>query len=143
MIQKPFPSVSGGVQLPLFDESELDIADYLREEADPPPPAPQGFAALTLGAVGVVYGDIGTSPIYAFREALRPISGDGLARGEVLGLLSIIIWTLTLIVTVKYVLFLLRTDNRGGPGAATSGVCAPSPRGSPPRYFSDNSTSRA
>lgn len=116
MIQKPFPSVSGGEQLPLFDESELDIAEYLREESDPPPPAPQGFAALTLGAVGVVYGDIGTSPIYAFREALRPISGDGLARTEVLGLLSIIIWTLILIVTVKYVLFLLRTDNRGEGG---------------------------
>lgn len=116
MIQKPFPSVSGGEQLPLFDESELDIAEYLREDSDPPPPAPQGFAALTLGAVGVVYGDIGTSPIYAFREALRPISGDGLARAEVLGLLSIIIWTLILIVTVKYVLFLLRTDNRGEGG---------------------------
>lgn len=117
MIQKPNPTVAEGEQLALFDDSELDIADYLREEADEPPAhPPQGFAALTLGAVGVVYGDIGTSPIYAFREALRPISADGLARGEVLGLLSIIIWTLILIVTVKYVLFLLRTDNRGEGG---------------------------
>ena len=117
MIQKPTPSASEGEQLALFDESELDIAEYLREEADEPVALPpQGFAALTVGAVGVVYGDIGTSPIYAFREALRPISGDGLARGEVLGLLAIIIWTLILIVTVKYVLFLLRTDNRGEGG---------------------------
>ncbi|MEY4984342.1 MAG: potassium transporter Kup, partial [Pseudomonadota bacterium] len=117
MIQKPTPSASEGEQLALFDESELDIAEYLREESeDAPPPPPQGFAALTLGAVGVVYGDIGTSPIYAFREALRPITGDGLMRTEVLGLLSIIIWTLILIVTVKYVLFLLRTDNRGEGG---------------------------
>jgi len=117
MIQKPTPSASEDEQLALFDASELDIAEYLREETeDAPPPPPQGFAALTLGAVGVVYGDIGTSPIYAFREALRPITADGLMRVEVLGLLSIIIWTLILIVTVKYVLFLLRTDNRGEGG---------------------------
>lgn len=116
MIQKPYSPVSDVDQPGLFNESELDIADYLREEADPPPPVPQGFAALTIGAVGVVYGDIGTSPIYAFREALRPVAADGLAQAEVLGLLSLLIWTLTLIVTVKYVLFLLRTDNRGEGG---------------------------
>lgn len=117
MIQKPSAAVSDVNPIPVLDDSELDIADYLREEADPPaPPAPQGFAALTIGAVGVVYGDIGTSPIYAFREALRPVAADGLARAEVLGLLSLLIWTLTLIVTVKYVLFLLRTDNRGEGG---------------------------
>jgi hypothetical protein len=52
-----------------IDDSELDIADYLKDEGDePPPPVPQGFLALAIGAVGVVYGDIGTSPIYAFRE---------------------------------------------------------------------------
>lgn len=116
MIQKPTPSVSVTDQLRLVDESELDIADYLRDEADPPPPVPQSFAALTIGAVGVVYGDIGTSPIYAFREAIRPVAADGLARAEILGLLSLLIWTLTLIVTVKYVLFLLRADNRGEGG---------------------------
>lgn len=102
-----------------IDESELDILDYMREEGDeevPLPPA-QGFAALTLGAIGVVYGDIGTSPIYAFREALRPVATDGGAgRAEVLGLLSLLIWTLVLIVTVKYVIFLLRVDNRGEGG---------------------------
>lgn len=105
-------------QLPLFDEDELDIAAYLRDEADEThvSTAPKGLAALTIGAVGVVYGDIGTSPIYAFREALRPVAADGLARAEVLGLLSILVWTLILIVTVKYVLFLLREDNRGEGG---------------------------
>ena len=116
MIQKPTAAVSDFEQRILFDDSELDIADYLREESDPPPAVPQGFAALTIGAVGVVYGDIGTSPIYAFREALRPVASDGLAQAEVLGLLSLLIWTLTLIVTVKYVSFLLRTDNRGEGG---------------------------
>lgn len=105
-------------QLSLFDEGELDIASYLREEGDELPVAPPhtGFTALTIGAVGVVYGDIGTSPIYAFREALRPVAADGLARSEVLGLLSLMIWTLILVVTVKYVLFLLRADNRGEGG---------------------------
>lgn len=108
-----------GAQIPLFDESALDIADFLRESADDSPThiaARPRFWALTLGAVGVVYGDIGTSPIYALREALRPLSGDGLARGEVLGLLSLITWTLLLIVTLKYVAFLLRADNRGEGG---------------------------
>ncbi len=102
----------------LFDEEELDIADYLREEGDEtlPPTRKQSFAALVIGAVGVVYGDIGTSPIYAFREALRPLSGDGITPVEVLGLLSLLIWALILIVTVKYVLVLLRADNRGEGG---------------------------
>ena len=75
-----------------------------------------GLAALTLGAIGVVYGDIGTSPLYAMREALRPVARDGLERSEVLGVVSLLIWTILLIVTVKYVLFLLRVDNRGEGG---------------------------
>jgi len=79
-------------------------------------PRRHGLAALALGAIGVVYGDIGTSPLYAMREALRPVARDGLDRAEVLGVISILIWTLTLIVTVKYVLFLLRADNRGEGG---------------------------
>jgi KUP system potassium uptake protein len=69
-----------------------------------------------LGALGVVYGDIGTSPLYAFREALRPVSDNGLVRDEVVGLISLMIWTLTIIVTLKYVLFLLRADNHGEGG---------------------------
>lgn len=102
---------------PSSDHDELDIATYLREEGEETPqPAPRGLMALIIGAIGVVYGDIGTSPLYAFREALRPIAADGLERAEVLGLLSLLIWTLILIVTVKYVLFLLRNDNRGEGG---------------------------
>lgn len=104
---------------PLLSEDELDIADYLREEGEGPHllARKQTFATLTVGAVGVVYGDIGTSPLYAFREALRPVSEDGAVTGtEVLGLLSLLIWTLILIVTLKYVFFLLRLDNRGEGG---------------------------
>nr|WP_245247804.1 potassium transporter Kup [Tianweitania sediminis] len=70
-----------------------------------------------LGALGVVYGDIGTSPIYAFREALHAASGGNLAtREQILGVLSLIFWALTIIVTVKYILFVLRADNRGEGG---------------------------
>ncbi|PJR16023.1 potassium transporter Kup [Sinorhizobium meliloti] len=74
------------------------------------------FLALTIGAIGVVYGDIGTSPLYAFREALRPFGAGGVGREEVIGLVSLVIWTLTAIVTIKYVLFLLRADNDGEGG---------------------------
>ena len=74
------------------------------------------FIYLTIGSVGVVYGDIGTSPLYAFREALKPISHDGVMPEEVIGIISLMIWTLTLFVTLKYVLFLLRADNDGEGG---------------------------
>ena len=75
-----------------------------------------GLLMLSLGSIGVVYGDIGTSPLYAFREALRPVAADGVTRGEIIGLVSLMIWTLTIIVTLKYVLFLLRADNNGEGG---------------------------
>jgi KUP system potassium uptake protein len=72
---------------------------------------------LTLGAVGVVFGDIGTSPLYALREALahsRPVGPPHIA---VLGVVSLILWTLTLIVTIKYVAVLMRADNKGEGGS--------------------------
>ncbi len=79
--------------------------------------APQSFAALTLGSVGVVYGDIGTSPLYAFREAARAASVNGVVTREiVLGVLSLIVWSLIVVVTLKYVLVLLRADNNGEGG---------------------------
>jgi KUP system potassium uptake protein len=77
---------------------------------------PSKLAYLALGSIGVVYGDIGTSPLYAFKEALKPVAADGLTRGEVISLVSLMFWTLTIIVTAKYVLFLLRADNDGEGG---------------------------
>ncbi len=72
---------------------------------------------LTLGALGVVYGDIGTSPIYALREALHAATGGAPAAPEqVLGVLSLIFWALTVIVTIKYIAFVLRADNNGEGG---------------------------
>src|SRR6476469_1240717 len=79
--------------------------------------APPGLLTLALGSVGVVYGDIGTSPLYAFREAAMAASHDQVvSRAVVLGVLSIIVWALIITVTLKYVLILLRADNNGEGG---------------------------
>src|SRR6187455_736919 len=73
--------------------------------------------ALTLGSVGVVYGDIGTSPLYAFRVAVMAAAESGpVTRDTVLGVLSLILWALIIVVTLKYVLILLRSDNNGEGG---------------------------
>src|ERR1700720_3655160 len=78
----------------------------------------RSFWPLTLGSIGVVYGDIGTSPLYALREAVAAATGTGasMPREAVLGVLSLILWALIIIVTCKYVLILLRADNRGEGG---------------------------
>lgn len=77
----------------------------------------QDMKILVVGALGVVFGDIGTSPIYAFREALVASAGGQVAsREDILGVLSLIIWALTIIVTIKYVMFVLRAQNRGEGG---------------------------
>jgi KUP system potassium uptake protein len=79
-----------------------------------------GFWALTIGSIGVVYGDIGTSPLYAFREAIVAATSSGeVTRIAVLGVLSLIFWALIVIVTLKYVLLLLRADNNGEGGTLT------------------------
>jgi len=80
--------------------------------------AKASFWTLTLGSIGVVYGDIGTSPLYAMRESITAAVGAGnpATKPVVLGILSLIMWALILIVTVKYVLILLRADNNGEGG---------------------------
>ena len=75
-----------------------------------------GFWKLTLGSVGVVYGDIGTSPLYALRESLHHAKPTGVAAPEVLGVVSLLTWALIIIVTVKYVIYLLQADNNGEGG---------------------------
>src|SRR5437660_49006 len=75
------------------------------------------FVALTLGSIGVVYGDIGTSPLYALREAvIAAQDGGAVTRENVLGVLSMILWALIIVVTFKYVLILLRANNNGEGG---------------------------
>lgn len=71
---------------------------------------------LTLGALGVVYGDIGTSPLYTIKEALGGPHGFGVSTGNVLGVLSLVFWALIVVVTIKYVFYVLRADNGGEGG---------------------------
>ena len=77
----------------------------------------QTTAALTLGAIGVVYGDIGTSPLYTVKEVFLPATGVALTPENLIGAVSAIFWALMLIVTLKYVILILRADNRGEGGA--------------------------
>ena len=94
------------------------------EQVDPATAAPphadhshsKNLPKLVLGCIGVVYGDIGTSPLYAMRESLHAASKDGLTRDDVIGVISLLIWTLILIVTVKYVILIMRADNKGEGG---------------------------
>src|SRR5215470_6198141 len=75
------------------------------------------FGALTLGSIGVVYGDIGTSPLYALREAVVAASaGQPITTTAILGVVSMILWALIIVVTLKYVVILLRADNHGEGG---------------------------
>jgi KUP system potassium uptake protein len=80
------------------------------------PPARTGAAALSLAALGVVFGDIGTSPVYTFRECFDPEHGLPLSPENVMGALSLIAWALILVVAVKYVLLIMRADNQGEGG---------------------------
>ncbi len=79
--------------------------------------APQSMTKLALGAIGVVFGDIGTSPLYALKESFvghHPLTVD---RLHIFGVMSLIFWTMTIIVTLKYILLILRADNRGEGGS--------------------------
>lgn len=91
--------------------TELEIAAPAR------PPSWKGFATLAVGSAGVVYGDIGTSPLYAFKESIAHLRGAaGPAAADVIGVVSLMFWALMVIVTVKYVLILMRFSNRGEGG---------------------------
>ena len=87
--------------------------------------APQALTAgALLGVLGIVYGDIGTSPLYAFKASLEHFGSDHIVQADVLGILSLIFWALVLIVTVKYVLLVMRADNRGEGGILALRVLA-------------------
>lgn len=103
----------------------------------PPSAAPtdarrQGLAALTLGALGVVYGDIGTSPLYTMQEVFAPHTGVPLDAPHVVGAVSVIFWALMLVVTLKYVVLILRADNHGeGGGLALTALASSAVSGRP------------
>lgn len=75
-----------------------------------------GKLAMSVGAIGVVFGDIGTSPLYALRESLSPSRGLVASPDTIVGVVSLLLWTLTLVVCFKYLVFVLQADNRGEGG---------------------------
>lgn len=77
----------------------------------------QSLPAITLAAIGVVYGDIGTSPLYTFKECFSPHIGLAPTPEVIFGFLSLIFWSLVLVVSLKYLSFVLRADNRGEGGS--------------------------
>ena len=88
-------------------------------------PGKQGLAALTLAAIGIVYGDIGTSPLYTVKEIFAPHTGVHLDALNLIGAVSTIFWALMLVVTLKYVILILRADNHGeGGGLALTALAA-------------------
>src|SRR5262245_23410129 len=72
--------------------------------------------ALVIGALGVVFGDIGTSPLYAVKEYVDAAHGVAATHDNLLGILSLIVWSLTMVVTVKYLTFIMKADNAGEGG---------------------------
>jgi KUP system potassium uptake protein len=90
--------------------------------------APGGryLALLSLTALGIVYGDIGTSPLYAVRESFHPSHGIAVSQENILGVLSLVFWSLILVISIKYLVFILRADNRGEGGIlALAALCTP------------------
>jgi KUP system potassium uptake protein len=102
----------------------------------PPSAAPQehhaptgNLAALAVGALGVVFGDIGTSPLYTLQVGIAPQPGQQPDMADVLGVCSLIVWALTLVVTVKYLLFVMRADNQGEGGILALLALVPQKKG--------------
>jgi len=93
----------------------------------------EGLAVMALGAMGVVYGDIGTSPLYTMKEIFKPVSGLALDAAHLIGAVSVIFWGLMMVVTLKYVLLILRADNRGEGGIMALTALAAHASGKTPR----------
>jgi KUP system potassium uptake protein len=98
----------------------------------PASPRVRGTAALALGALGVVYGDIGTSPLYTMKEVFNPANGVQLNGTDIVGAVSTILWALMVVVTLKYVVLILRADNRGEGGIMALTALAARAAGSTP-----------
>jgi KUP system potassium uptake protein len=92
------------------------LGNVLEPAASPgsEPPTGKRLALLALMALGVVYGDIGTSPLYALRECFHISNHLAVTSADVLGVLSLITWSLVVVVSVKYLLYVMRADNPGG-----------------------------
>jgi KUP system potassium uptake protein len=99
---------------------------------DSAPRSRRDLALLALGALGVVYGDIGTSPLYALKECFSGHHGLPVTRDNVLGVLSLVFWAMNFVVSFKYISFVLKADNRGE-GGILALLALVRPHGTPSR----------
>src|SRR5690349_1323657 len=90
------------------------MAGHSHPVTQPGHPRPQALAGAALASLGIVYGDIGTSPLYAFKQAAE--AGGTLSSETIMGVVSLILWSLILIVSLKYAILILRADNQGEGG---------------------------
>ncbi|HWF77598.1 MAG TPA: KUP/HAK/KT family potassium transporter, partial [Caulobacteraceae bacterium] len=105
-------------------EAPAQTAAHDAKPADPaataahaaPAKSRTAFVGLAIGSLGVVFGDIGTSPLYAFHSAMTTMEGEAVRRADIYGIVGLALWALIMVVTVKYVLFLMRADNKGEGG---------------------------
>jgi len=112
----PPPAVSTAPSPPSMTMVIQDPVEVARQASHRHEPEGRYLMVLALGALGIVYGDIGTSPLYALRECFHGSHGVPLSRENVMGVLSLMFWALTMTVSVKYTLYILRADNRGEGG---------------------------
>jgi KUP system potassium uptake protein len=94
----------------------LQPATAARLSSLPPHAISGSLGKLAIGAAGVVFGDIGTSPLYALKECVDPDHGVAATQANLFGLVSLVFWSLTMVVTVKYLTFIMKADNRGEGG---------------------------
>jgi KUP system potassium uptake protein len=123
------------------DTGSLRVQDVRGESPDndvaPTARSPRELAMLSMGALGIVYGDIGTSPLYAIKQCFGPNHGIPVTTGNVLGILSLVVWSLVLVVVVKYLSLVMRADNHGEGGILSlfALVHPKSDKGNPRRMF--------
>ncbi len=96
--------------------AKADAAAHPAATAKHHPKSRVAYLALAVGSLGVVFGDIGTSPLYAFHSAMTTMEGEAVRRADIYGIVGLALWALIMVVTVKYVLFLMRADNKGEGG---------------------------
>jgi KUP system potassium uptake protein len=118
MRPRPAPFSGCARTAALSNSMSAETATYtsVHEVPVPAPPSGRRLAVLSLTALGVVYGDIGTSPLYALRECFKEEYGIAPTAPNILGVLALILWSLILVVSIKYIVFILRADNRGEGG---------------------------
>ena len=113
---RPEPSPDPSLPAPRMDAASVTPPSSTSVPHEPPRHDRRYLALLSLTALGIVYGDIGTSPLYALRESLSPAHGVAPTLDAILGVLSLIFWSLLLVISIKYLVFIVRADNRGEGG---------------------------